>query len=48
VFDVKTTFRNVPTLPEDHTQLTIVWEGNEHFDHAFSFGATIAPDNQVG
>jgi hypothetical protein len=43
VFDVKSAFRLVPTLPEDRPQLMISWEGKVRFDNTFSFGARPAP-----
>ncbi|KAF7334414.1 putative reverse transcriptase domain protein [Mycena venus] len=43
VFDVKSAFRNVPTLPEERSQLMISWRDKVYFDHVFSFGATSAP-----
>ncbi|KAF7347710.1 putative reverse transcriptase domain protein [Mycena venus] len=43
VFDVKSAFRIVPTLPSDRPQLMISWRDKVYFDNVFSFGATSAP-----
>ncbi|CAK5276028.1 unnamed protein product [Mycena citricolor] len=43
VFDVKSAFRNIPTLPADRPFTAISWRGLIFLDHVFSFGATSSP-----